>query len=92
MPAKLLAAYALAFVLVAAPLGHSIVGSLERFTALIAGADFGYADWLGFVGWAALGNLIGGIGLVTTLRLVQVGRIEIDREQAVSSEGNAGSD
>lgn len=90
MPAKLIATYALAFVLVAAPLGHSIVGSIEMFAALISGADFGYADWLGFVAWAALGNMIGGIGLVTTLRLVQVGRVEISSEKRVTSGGPHG--
>ena len=85
MTAKLVAAYGLAFVLVAGPLEHSIVGSLEMFAALISGADFGYLDWLGFLGWAVLGNLVGGLGLVTTLRLVQVGRDEIENEQAVSA-------
>jgi hypothetical protein len=28
-------------------------------------------DWLGLFGLAALGNMIGGIGLVTMLRLLQ---------------------
>ncbi|MGA9277038.1 formate/nitrite transporter family protein [Ilumatobacter sp.] len=84
MPAKLVAAYSLAFVLVAGPLAHSIVGSIELFVALIGGAEFGYGDWLGFVSFAALGNLIGGVGLVTTLRLVQVGGREIASEQAVT--------
>ncbi|MGH3886704.1 MAG: hypothetical protein ACRDSZ_09060 [Pseudonocardiaceae bacterium] len=40
--------------------------------ALHAGAPFGYADWLGLFALAALGNLIGGLGLVTLLRLLQV--------------------
>jgi formate/nitrite transporter FocA (FNT family) len=84
MPAKLIATYTLAFALVAGPLAHSIVGSIELFAALISGAGFGYADWLGFVSWTALLNLVGGVGLVTTLRLVQVGRSEIESEQAVT--------
>ncbi len=82
-PARVVAAYAFAFVLAAGPLEHSIVGSLEQFVALVQGAPFGYADWLGFVAWAALGNMVGGIGLVTTIRLVQVGRREIEHEQQV---------
>ncbi|MEO6570067.1 MAG: formate/nitrite transporter family protein [Ilumatobacteraceae bacterium] len=86
MPAKLVAAYALAFTLVAGPLAHSIVGSIELFAALISGADFGYADWLGFVSWTALLNLIGGVGLVTALRLVQIGRSQIESEQAMTEE------
>ena len=62
------------------------------FAALHAGAPFGYLDWLGTLGWACLGNMIGGIGLVTVLRLVQVGADvvtetgqQLDREKRMSS-------
>ena len=82
IPAKLVAAIAIAFLLVAAPLQHAVVLSAEAFAALQAGAPFGYLDWLGTVGWAALGNVIGGVGLVTVLRLVQVGPEAIDEERA----------
>ena len=51
------------------------------FGALHAGASFGYADWLGAFLWATLGNVVGGIGLVTVLRLIQVGRKKIGDEQ-----------
>jgi formate-nitrite transporter family protein len=81
VPAKLVSAVSVAFVLAAAPLQHAIVISIEAFAALHAGASFGYADWARAFGWAALGNAIGGIALVTTLRLVQVGPTEIRREQ-----------
>jgi len=74
VPAKLIAVIGAAFLLAAAPLNHAIVGSLDMFGALHAGAPFGYLDWLGTLAWAVLGNAIGGIGLVTILRLVQVGR------------------
>jgi formate/nitrite transporter FocA (FNT family) len=73
VPAKLVAAIAVAFVLAAPPLDHAVVGSLEMFGALQVGAPFGYADWAGEAAWAALANLVGGLGLVTMLRLVQVG-------------------
>jgi len=73
VPAKLLAAISAAFLLAAGSLNHAIVVSIEMFAALHAGAPFGYLDWLGMLGWACLGNMIGGIGLVTVLRLVQVG-------------------
>jgi hypothetical protein len=53
-------------------LNHVIVVSLEMFAALQAGAHFGYLDWLGMSAWFGLGNIIGGVGLVTVLRLVQV--------------------
>jgi formate-nitrite transporter family protein len=72
VPAKLLSAVVAAFVLAAAPLNHVIVVSLEMFAALQAGAHFGYLDWLGTAAWFGLGNIIGGVGLVTMLRLVQV--------------------
>jgi formate-nitrite transporter family protein len=72
VPAKLLCAIVAAFLLAAAPLNHVIVVSLEMFAALQAGAHFGYLDWLGMSAWFGLGNIIGGVGLVTVLRLVQV--------------------
>src|SRR5437660_1493617 len=70
--AKLVAAIVAAFLLAAGSLNHVIVVSIEMFAALEAHAPFGYADWAGMAAWAALGNMVGGIGLVTILRLVQV--------------------
>jgi formate/nitrite transporter FocA (FNT family) len=81
VPARLVAAIITAFVLAAGPLDHVIVVSVEMFGALHAGAPFGYLGWLGFLGWATLGNMIGGLGLVTVLRLVQVGRSAVDDER-----------
>ena len=81
MVGKLTAAVIVAFLLAAGPLNHSIVVSLEMFAALISGAPFGYLDWLGMLAWVALGNLLGGIGFVTVLRLVQVGQSGIERER-----------
>lgn len=52
---------------------HSVLDSLLAFAALHTGhAPFGYADWSGMLGWAALGNLVGGLGLVTFVRLGRV--------------------
>ena len=70
--AKLVAAVVAAFLLAAGSLNHVIVVSIEMFAALQAHAPFGYADWAGMAAWAAFGNTVGGIGLVTILRLVQV--------------------
>jgi hypothetical protein len=56
----------------AGQVNHAIVGSLICFAALHVGAPFGYADWLGLFAFAALGNMIGGLGLVTLLRLLQI--------------------
>ncbi len=81
VPAKLIAAAAAGFLLAAGKLHHVIVISLEVFAALQVGAPFGYADWLGMAAWAALGNVVGGLGLVTGLRLIQVGGALLDQER-----------
>jgi formate/nitrite transporter FocA (FNT family) len=51
---------------------HCVLDSLLMFAALIAGAPFGYADWLGALAWSAFGNVVGGIGLVTAIRVLRV--------------------
>lgn len=79
--AKLVAAWSIAFLLAAGAMNHAVVASLGMFAALHAGAPFGYLDWLGAASFAALGNMIGGIGLVTVLRLVQVGGAKIESER-----------
>jgi len=91
-PAKLVAAIGAAFLLAAAHLHHAVVISLEAFAALQVGAHFGYASWAGMFGWAVLGNMVGGLLLVTVLRLVQVGRdtIEVEREQNEADDGAHG--
>lgn len=62
-----------AFLLAGGQLNHAIVNSLLMFAALHTGhAPFGYLQWAETAGWAALGNIIGGVGLVTLLRIVQV--------------------
>ena len=78
---KLLAAIGAGFLLAYGELNHAIVASHEMFAALQSGAPFGYADWLAEFAWAALGNMVGGIGLVTLLRLVQVGREKLEEEK-----------
>jgi formate/nitrite transporter FocA (FNT family) len=75
---RIVAAVAASFVLAAVPLNHVIVSSLEMFAALHAGAPFGYVDYLAVTGWSMLGNMVGGLVLVTVVRLVQVGRGPIE--------------
>lgn len=71
-PARIVASVACAFVLAGLPLFHSILDSLVIFAALDTGhAAFGYPRWLEWLGWTVLWNAIGGIGLVTLLRLVR---------------------
>ncbi len=68
----IVAAIIAGFLIAAAPLIHVIVMSAEMFVALHTGAPFGYADWAGMAAWAALSNVVGGVVLVTLLRLIQV--------------------
>lgn len=79
--AKVVAAVIAAFLLAAAPLNHVIVVSIEMFAALIRGAPFGYLDWFTVAAWYTLGNVLGGVVLVTGLRLLQVGPVVLDKER-----------
>jgi formate/nitrite transporter FocA (FNT family) len=73
MLARTVPAVIAGFLLVAAHLNHAIVASLVMFAALIAGhAGFGYLRWAEDAAWATVGNIAGGVGLVTILRVLQV--------------------
>lgn len=73
MSARTVPAVVAAFLIVSARLDHAVVASLVMFSALIAGhAGFGYLRWAEEGGWAVLGNVAGGVGLVTVLRVLQV--------------------
>lgn len=83
--AKLLASIAVAFILAGTRLFHSVLDSIVAFTALNAGrAPFGYVDWLRWLGWAVLGNLAGGLGLTTLLRLVRSRHRIVDHRVAAA--------
>ena len=72
MPVRVFVSVFAAFILAGLGLAHSVLDSLLIFCALHTGhAPFGYLDWLGWLGWTVLGNMVGGIGLVTLLRLVR---------------------
>lgn len=73
---RIVAVSVTAFVLAGTPLLHAVVSSLEMFAALQHGVAFGYLDWAGIFGVAVLGNVLGGVLLVTMLRLVQAGAEE----------------
>ena len=89
---KLVAAVAAAFLLAAGSLFHAIVVSLLMFAGLQAGAPYGYLDWLGVLAWSTFGNIVGGVGLVTMLRLVQVGKTQVEeaRRDNADDDGSAG--
>ena len=75
---KLVPAIVMGFLLGAGKLNHAIVASLVCFAALHAGAAFGYLDWVALLGLTIVGNLVGGLVLVTVLRLLQVPNKVID--------------
>lgn len=79
---RLVPAVVVGFLLGAGKVNHAIVASLICFAALQAGAPFGYADWLGLFGLAVLGNMLGGLGLVTVLRLLQVPNKVLDERRS----------
>ncbi|WP_101525974.1 formate/nitrite transporter family protein [Nocardioides houyundeii] len=80
---RLVPAVLMSFVLVGAQLFHSVLDSILMFAGLLTGeADYGYLDWLGALGWSALGNVVGGLVLVTGLRLLRVPhRVAESREE-----------
>ena len=73
---KLVPAVTGGFLLAGAQLNHVVVNSLLIFSALHTGrAPFGYLDWLQTASLAAAGNMIGGLLLVTMLRMFQVSHV-----------------
>jgi formate/nitrite transporter FocA (FNT family) len=81
---KLVAAVAMSFVLVAAQLFHSVLDSILMFTGLLGGqATYTWGDWAQAMAWSALGNIFGGVGLVTSIRLLRVPhRVAEERAEA----------
>ncbi|WP_422746111.1 formate/nitrite transporter family protein [Mycobacterium sp. WMMD1722] len=85
MVGKVGAAVAGAFLLAGLQMFHSILDSLLIFGALIVGAPFGYLDWLAWFGYTLVGNIVGGLVLVTLLRLVRSkDRLQEERSEAES--------
>ncbi len=83
MFAKIAAAVAVAFVLAGLEMFHSILDSLLIFGALHTGdAPFGYLDWLLWLSWTLVGNVLGGLGLVTLLRAVRSKDLIVEERQA----------
>ncbi|OBK77113.1 formate/nitrite transporter family protein [Mycobacterium sp. 1164985.4] len=83
---KIAAAVAGGFLLAGLQMFHSILDSLLIFGALIGGAPFGYVDWLKWFGYTIVGNVVGGLLLVTLLRLLRSKeRLKDEREEAEES-------
>jgi formate/nitrite transporter FocA (FNT family) len=69
--ARIVASLVVAFLVAGLGLFHSVLDSILIFGGIWSGAGYGYLDWASFFGWAVLGNMVGGIGLTTFLRLVR---------------------
>jgi formate/nitrite transporter FocA (FNT family) len=83
MGVKIVPAVLMSFVLVGGQLFHSVLDSILMFCGLLTGkADYSWIDWLGALGWSAFGNLLGGLVLVTSARLLRVPhRVEESRDE-----------
>ncbi|QTG79530.1 formate/nitrite transporter family protein [Arthrobacter crystallopoietes] len=78
---KIAAAIVGAFLLAGLQLFHSILDSLLIFGAIHAGADIDYLEWLGWFSYVVVFNVLGGILLVTALRLVSASKLVKERRE-----------
>ena len=71
------------FLLAGLQMFHAILDSLLIFGAIHAGVQVDYPDWLGGFGYTLLFNMLGGLLLVTALRLLRIkDLVEEHRENA----------
>lgn len=88
---KVIACVIAGFLIAGLGMFHSVLDTLIIFGGIHAGASYGYGQWIVWFGWALLGNLLGGIGLTTFLRLVRTHErlLEWRRTPPPSPEGAA---
>lgn len=86
-PAKIVAALAGGFLLAGLSLFHSILDSLIIFAGLHAGASFGYTGWFDWFWYTALLNVVGGLVVVTFLRLVRAKPL-LEQERRAAKNGH----
>lgn len=86
--AKILAGFAGGFLLAGLQLFHSILDSLLIFGAIHAGAPVGYGDWLRWFAYTVTFNILGGLALVTALRLVRTKELLREHRHAVAEESD----
>ncbi|GAB3561329.1 formate/nitrite transporter family protein [Spelaeicoccus albus] len=79
--AKIVAAVAAGFLLAGLPLFHSILDSLFIFGAIHAGGDINYLQWLVWFAWTVGFNAVGGIILVTAVRIFRTKDLVRDRRR-----------
>ena len=72
-------------VLVGAELFHCVLDAIFIIGAAVAGGEVTVGQFAVALGWSLLGNAVGGLGLVTFLRLVRTApKVERERERASS--------
>jgi formate/nitrite transporter FocA (FNT family) len=86
---QIAAAVAGAFLLAGLQLFHSILDSLLIFGALVTNkAPYGYLDWLYWFSYTVAGNMIGGLVLISLLRMLRSkDRLKIERRIAEADTG-----
>ena len=87
MPAKIVAATGGGFLLAGLPLFHSVLDSLLIFGAIHAGAPFGYLEWLNWFWYTVLFNVLGGVVLVSALRLVRTKELLKEKRNGADADG-----
>lgn len=85
--AKIVAAFIGGFLLAGLQLFHSILDSLLIFGAIHAGAPIGYGDWLGWFAYTLVFNILGGLLLVTALRLLRTKELLTEHRAEVAEAG-----
>lgn len=68
---RMILAYVVGFLLALGPFMHVIVTVLHIFFGILFGGDVTWADLFMVMGLATLGNLLGGVGLVTLTHVAQ---------------------
>lgn len=69
---RVIAALIIGFLVSYSHSNHVVVVSFEAMLGVLAGADtYGWGDVLASMPWWLFGNFVGGLGMVTVLRLVQ---------------------
>jgi len=74
---------AVAFLIAGLGMFHSVLDSLLILSGIHAVVSFGYGQWAVWFAWTLLGNLLGGVGLTTLLRLIR-SRNRLQEWRAVS--------
>ena len=83
--ARIIAAVSGGFLLAGLSLFHSILDSLLIFGAIHLGSGVSYLDWLGWFSYTLPLNMVGGILLVTVLRILRTKELIAERRHGESA-------